>query len=75
MAPPLTPEEMREMACAAADANGDGTGGLIIDTGASAFAGWAFAFGGNILADDGTGYVYNGRGICSGNGIPKGHVR
>ena len=57
--PPQTPEEMREMACAAADANGDGTGGLIIDTGASAFAGWVFAFGGDILNDTGDGYTYN----------------
>ena len=57
--PPETPDEMREMACAAAEANGDGTGGLIIDTGASAFAGWAFAFGGDILNEDGDGYTYN----------------
>ena len=57
--PPETPDEMREMACAAAEANGDGTGGLIIDTGASAFAGWVFAFGGNILNETGDGYTYN----------------
>jgi ABC-type glycerol-3-phosphate transport system substrate-binding protein len=57
--PPETPEELREMACAAAEANADGTGGLIIDTGASAFAGWTFAFGGDVLNEDGTGYTYN----------------
>jgi multiple sugar transport system substrate-binding protein/sn-glycerol 3-phosphate transport system substrate-binding protein len=70
--PPETPEEMREMACAAAEANGDGTGGLIIDTGASAFAGWTFAFGGNILSDDGTGYVYNGDGSVAAMEFLKG---
>ena len=58
--PPETPDELREMACAAAEANGDGTGGFIIDTGASTIAAWTFAFGGNILSEDGTGYVYNG---------------
>lgn len=59
--PPETPEELREMACAAAEANGDGTGGLYIDTGASALAGWTLAFGGSVLSDDGKGYVYNGQ--------------
>ncbi len=58
--PPETPEELREMACAAAEANGDGTGGFIIDTGASTIAAWTFAFGGSILSEDGAGYVYNG---------------
>jgi multiple sugar transport system substrate-binding protein len=57
--PPTTPEEMREIACAAAEANGDGTGGFIIDTGASSVAAWTFAFGGDVLAEDGTSYVYN----------------
>jgi len=71
-APPTTPEEMREMACAAAEANGDGTGGLIIDTGASAFAGWTFAFGGNILSDDGTGYIYNSDGSVAAMEFLKG---
>jgi ABC-type glycerol-3-phosphate transport system substrate-binding protein len=59
--PPETPEELREMACAAAEANADGTGGLYLDTGASAFAGWTMAFGGNVLSDDGLGYNYNGQ--------------
>jgi len=63
--PPTTPDEMKAMACAAADANGDGTGGLIIDTGASAFAGWTFAFGGDILNEDGTGYAYNDPGAVA----------
>jgi multiple sugar transport system substrate-binding protein/sn-glycerol 3-phosphate transport system substrate-binding protein len=58
--PPTTPDEFREMACAAAEANADGTGGLILRDDASGTAGWTFAFGGDVLTDDGTGYVYNG---------------
>jgi multiple sugar transport system substrate-binding protein len=57
--PPTTPEEFREMACAAAEANGDGTGGFILRDDASAIASWTYAFGGDVLTDDGTGYVYN----------------
>ena len=70
--PPTTPDELRTMACAGADANGDGTGGLIIDTGASAFAGWTFAFGGSILSEDGKGYVYNGEGSVKAMEFLKG---
>jgi multiple sugar transport system substrate-binding protein len=70
--PPETPDELREMACAAAEANGDGTGGLIIDTGASAFAGWTFAFGGDILNTDGTGYAYNNAGSIAAMEFIKG---
>lgn len=58
--PPSTPEEFREMACAAAEANGDGTGGYILRDDASAVASWTFAFGGDILTEDGEGYVLNG---------------
>ena len=47
------------MACAAADANADGTGGYILRDDASAVAAWTFAFGGDVLTEDGTGYVYN----------------
>lgn len=57
--PPTTPDEFKEMACAAAEANGDGTGGFILRDDASAVAAWTFAFGGNVLTEDGTGYVYN----------------
>jgi len=57
--PPTTPDEFKEMACAAA-ANGDGTGGYILRDDASAIAAWTFAFGGNVLTEDGKGYVYNG---------------
>jgi len=58
--PPATPEEFQEMACAGAAANGDGTGGYILRDDASAVASWTYAFGGDILSEDGTGYVYNG---------------
>jgi multiple sugar transport system substrate-binding protein/sn-glycerol 3-phosphate transport system substrate-binding protein len=57
--PPTTPEEFKEMACAAAAANGDGTGGYILRDDASGLAAWTFAFGGDVLTEDGTGYVYN----------------
>ena len=56
---PTTPDEFKEMACAAAEANGDGTGGYILRDDASAIAAWTLAFGGNILSDDGTAYAYN----------------
>ena len=57
--PPTTPEDFEEMACAAAEANGDGTGGYILRDDASATASWTFAFGGDVLNEDNTGYVYN----------------
>ena len=57
--PPNTPDEFKEMACAAAAANGDGTGGYILRDDASAVAAWTYAFGGDILTEDGTHYVYN----------------
>ena len=57
--PPTTPAEFKEMACAAAAANGDGTGGYIIGTGASSLAAWTFAFGGDVSSEDRTGYMFN----------------
>jgi multiple sugar transport system substrate-binding protein/sn-glycerol 3-phosphate transport system substrate-binding protein len=57
--PPTTPEEFREMACAGAEANGDGTGGYILRDDASAVASWTYAFGGDVLNEDQSGYVYN----------------
>lgn len=57
--PPTTPEEFQAAACAAAEANGDGTGGFILRDDASAVAAWTYAFGGDVLTEDGTGYVYN----------------
>ncbi|MEX1019009.1 MAG: extracellular solute-binding protein [Litorilinea sp.] len=58
--PPVTPDDFREMACAATEANGDGTGGFILRDDASAVAAWTYAFGGDVLAEDGTSYVYDG---------------
>ena len=57
--PPVTPEEFKEMACAAAEAKGDGTGGYILRDDASAVAAWTFAFGGDVLTEDGLQYVWN----------------
>ncbi|MFO7680230.1 MAG: extracellular solute-binding protein, partial [Chloroflexota bacterium] len=57
--PPTTPDEFKEMACAAAEANGDGTGGYILRDDASALASWTLAFGGDILTEDGESYQYN----------------
>ena len=56
--PPTTPDEFREMACAAS--NAEGTGGFILSPDASALAAWTMAFGGNILAEDGESYNYAG---------------
>ena len=58
--PPTTPDEFKEMACAAAAANGDGTGGFILRDDASGTASWTFAFGGDVLDETGTGYNYSG---------------
>jgi len=59
--PPTTPEEFKDMACAAATANADGTGGFILRDDASAVAAWTFAFGGDVLNEDRTGYNYSGQ--------------
>jgi len=58
--PPTTPDEFKEMACAASAANGDGTGGYILRDDASAVAAWTFAFGGDVLTEDGAEYLFNG---------------
>jgi multiple sugar transport system substrate-binding protein len=55
--PPTTPEEFRDMACAARD---DGSGGYILRDDASSVAAWTYAFGGDVLTEDGTGYDYTG---------------
>ena len=57
-APPTTPEEFKEMACAAHAADENNKGYLLRDD-ASALASWTFAFGGNILNEAGDGYVLN----------------
>lgn len=57
--PPTTPEEFVEMSCAAAAASESGVGGFVLRDDASAMAAWTYAYGGDILNEDGTGYVYN----------------
>lgn len=57
--PPTTPDEFKAQACAAAAAKGDGTGGYILRDDASAMASFTYAFGGDILTEDGTQYVLN----------------
>jgi ABC-type glycerol-3-phosphate transport system substrate-binding protein len=64
-APPTSPAEFKEQACASAEANNsddnpdnDGTGGWFVNTGASTVAGWVFAFGGEIEVP-GEGYQFN----------------
>lgn len=64
-AAPATPDEFREMACAARDEvrerSGDDSavGGYVLRDDASAMAAWTFAFGGDVVSEDGTEYVYN----------------
>ncbi|MBX3013110.1 MAG: extracellular solute-binding protein [Caldilineaceae bacterium] len=59
-APPATPEEFKEMACAAHAADPNNKGYLLRDD-ASAVASWTYAFGGDILNEAGDGYVLNGQ--------------
>lgn len=56
--PPTTPDEFRDMACAASGQRGDGTGGYILRDSASGVAAWTYAFGGDILSEDGRHYDY-----------------
>ncbi len=71
-AAPTTPDEFKAQACAAAEANGDGTGGYILRDDASAVASWAFAFGGNVLNEDGTGYDYSNAAVVDSMTFLKG---
>jgi multiple sugar transport system substrate-binding protein len=65
--PPTTPEEFKEMACAASKtpfskATAEGSVGYELSIDASRFASWTFAFGGNVY-DTSTGeYTYNSEG-------------
>ena len=70
--PPQTPEDFKAMACAAAEANGDGTGGFILRDDASAVAAWTFAFGGDVLTEDGKGYNYSGQATVDAMTFLKG---
>jgi len=63
--PPQTADEFKAQACAAAEANNtddnpdnDGTGGYILRPGASALTNWIWAFGGEIVDDQGK-YQFN----------------
>jgi len=63
--PPATLAELKEQNCAAAAANAadadpdnDGTGGLVLYTGASNVASFVFGIGGDIQNEDGTGYDF-----------------
>jgi ABC-type glycerol-3-phosphate transport system substrate-binding protein len=65
-APPSTPAEFRDQACAAAAANladdnadNDGTGGYVYFPDASMVSPWIWAHGGSLLTDDGTAYELN----------------
>lgn len=61
---PTDPEAFREVVCAAAEtpfseARGDAAIGLEITTGASTFASWVFAFGGDVYDDESGRYSYD----------------
>jgi multiple sugar transport system substrate-binding protein/sn-glycerol 3-phosphate transport system substrate-binding protein len=65
-APPATPDELAEQACAAYQANlndenpeNDGTGGMIISTQYAGTLGWLKAFGASVVREDGDGYTLN----------------
>jgi len=68
--PPTSPEEFKAQACAAAAANNnddnpdnDGTGGLVLYPGASNIMSWIFAFGGDVINEDGTGYDFTNQTV------------
>jgi ABC-type glycerol-3-phosphate transport system substrate-binding protein len=54
--PPATPDELREQACAAAAANNDSTGGLLMTGDISTHMSWLMAFNGGLLTPNGSGY-------------------
>lgn len=63
-APPSTPEEFREVACAATEnpfsaATASGSRGYEISLDASRFASWTFAFGGDVFDYDTNRYTYD----------------
>lgn len=63
-APPATPAEFREVACAAAanpfsGATAAGSNGYEISLDASRFASWTFAFGGNVFDYQANRYTYD----------------
>lgn len=61
---PATPEEFREVACAAAQnpfskSTGQGSVGFEMSVGASSFASWVFAFGGDVYDEENDRYTYD----------------
>jgi multiple sugar transport system substrate-binding protein/sn-glycerol 3-phosphate transport system substrate-binding protein len=68
--PPTTPDQFKEMACAAAKSNG--SKGYLLRDDASAVASWTYAFGGDVLSEDGTGYVYNSQATIDAMTLLKG---
>jgi len=65
-APPTTPAEFKEQACAAAQFNNDsgdpdlaGTGGLVMYASASNYMSWLYAFGDDGLNETGDGYDFS----------------
>jgi multiple sugar transport system substrate-binding protein len=63
---PITPDEFRQQACAAAKANRlavdetlHGTGGWLVNTDALSMLGWASAFGGSLEPDENGSYQFN----------------
>ena len=65
-APPGSPDEFKEQACSAAQANktdadpqNDGTGGWVVSTTPSAVLSWIYAFGGEVIDPLGAGYRFN----------------
>jgi multiple sugar transport system substrate-binding protein len=57
--PPTTPVDFKTQACAAASANNNGTGGVIASIDPDTLMSWIFAFGGNGLNRDETGYDFD----------------
>lgn len=62
-APPATSAEFKEQACAASEANGDGTGGLVYFPDASFVSPWIWAFDGDYLNEAGDGYDLNNSAV------------
>jgi len=64
--PPTTPEQFKEMACKASQqpfskAAAEGSIGYELNVGASQFAGWTFAYGGNVYDYNTNQYIYDSK--------------
>jgi multiple sugar transport system substrate-binding protein/sn-glycerol 3-phosphate transport system substrate-binding protein len=65
-APPTTPDQFKELACKAAQqpfskATAKGSTGYELSIGASQFASWTFAYGGNVYDNNTNQYTYDSR--------------